>query len=387
MTIKYALYRYDTYNLGDEIQSIAAKRFLPGVDYYINRDNINDVAFEDGDTVKLIMNAWYLQSSNGALHWPPKSQQLDPLLISMFVQHDFKHYPEGKQVEKLFLSKASREFLSKYGPVGARDEGTLEFFRKNNIDSYFSGCLTLTLLPDSRVKKQSYILAVDVSQEILEFLKSKTEREVITIDTSRSSKLTTDEKMIFSRYWLMLYQSAHCVVTTRLHAMLPCLAFGTPVLAIEKSDDEDLKRRFAGLLDLTNHTSQNALLRGSYQYDIESPPANPALFKKLKSDLETKCKEYTGYDSQTSYLGDLDPNELMYQPEFISAISKLAQDSVLYEEQGKELLRLNEEKAQLLAQNKAQNSYIDELKTPGIKQSLGYLGEAVARRIKRQFKR
>ena len=36
--VKYALYKYSTENIGDEIQSIAARRFLPQVDYYIDRD-------------------------------------------------------------------------------------------------------------------------------------------------------------------------------------------------------------------------------------------------------------------------------------------------------------------------------------------------------------
>ena len=35
--IKYALLSYDTENIGDEIQSLAAKRFLPRVDLLLNR--------------------------------------------------------------------------------------------------------------------------------------------------------------------------------------------------------------------------------------------------------------------------------------------------------------------------------------------------------------
>ncbi|MBS8071164.1 hypothetical protein F6P74_06430 [Streptococcus suis] len=40
--VKYALFSYSTENIGDEIQSIAASRFLPQIDYYINRDYMND---------------------------------------------------------------------------------------------------------------------------------------------------------------------------------------------------------------------------------------------------------------------------------------------------------------------------------------------------------
>ena len=53
--VKYALYKYSTENVGDEIQSIAARRFLPRVDYYIDRDRIGEWKNKNQDeTVKLI---------------------------------------------------------------------------------------------------------------------------------------------------------------------------------------------------------------------------------------------------------------------------------------------------------------------------------------------
>ena len=57
---KYALLKYNTDNIGDEIQSLAAKRFLPQVDYYLDRDNLNSfVPVSDNEDIKLIMNGWY----------------------------------------------------------------------------------------------------------------------------------------------------------------------------------------------------------------------------------------------------------------------------------------------------------------------------------------
>ena len=51
---KYALFSYNSDNIGDEIQSIAARRFLPRVDYYINRDNINGAKFSKNEKIKII---------------------------------------------------------------------------------------------------------------------------------------------------------------------------------------------------------------------------------------------------------------------------------------------------------------------------------------------
>ena len=41
--MKYGLFKYETENIGDEIQSIAARRFfLPSVDAYIDRDRLGE---------------------------------------------------------------------------------------------------------------------------------------------------------------------------------------------------------------------------------------------------------------------------------------------------------------------------------------------------------
>lgn len=57
LAMKYALLTYSTENVGDDIQSIAARRFLPRVDYYIDRDQIGEWENNDkNETVKLIAN-------------------------------------------------------------------------------------------------------------------------------------------------------------------------------------------------------------------------------------------------------------------------------------------------------------------------------------------
>ncbi|HEM4248151.1 TPA: hypothetical protein U1X46_002073, partial [Streptococcus suis] len=57
---KFALLCYSTGNIGDEIQSVAAERFLPQVDYYLNRDYLHDfIADSTDEEIKLIMNGWY----------------------------------------------------------------------------------------------------------------------------------------------------------------------------------------------------------------------------------------------------------------------------------------------------------------------------------------
>lgn len=42
----YGLLNYDSVNIGDEIQSIAAKKFLPKVDTFVNREKLKDFSSE-----------------------------------------------------------------------------------------------------------------------------------------------------------------------------------------------------------------------------------------------------------------------------------------------------------------------------------------------------
>ncbi|MBQ1528484.1 polysaccharide pyruvyl transferase family protein, partial [Candidatus Saccharibacteria bacterium] len=237
--IKFGLFCYNTENIGDEVQSLAAKRFLPQVDYYFDRDDIDATGIKKGEKVKLIMNGWFTHKPE---NWPPKNSAIEPLLVAMHVEQSAL---EGR-VADAFISERSKEFLKKFGPVGARNYPTLDLFKKNNIDAYFSGCVTLTLNPDKAIKRGDFVLAVDVSDAVYHAMQKRTKRRIIRLDTYRSPDMTYEEKFTLAKFWLFLYQSAYSVVTPRLHTMLPCLAFKTPVFAITGRDPQ----RYAGLVDL-----------------------------------------------------------------------------------------------------------------------------------------
>lgn len=347
--MKYGLLRYETENIGDEIQSLAAKRFLPQVDYYFDRDNIDATKVKAGEKVKLIMNGWYTHHPE---NWPPKNPAIEPLLIAMHIEQDAL---DGRAKEA-FLSEDSLEFLKENGPVGARNLPTYELLRSSGVDSYFSGCLTLTLLPDKSVKKRDFVLAIDVSDEVFAEMKKRTKREVIRLDAYRTHSLGQEQKMVFAKYWLSLYQSAHAVVTTRLHCMLPCLALGTPVLAISGNDP----KRYAGLIDLTNHLTEAEFLKDSSLFDLDKPPANPELFKDFAKEIVKTCSEFTGYDSKKSYLGDEKISDLYADTNFIGLIGELSREAYRAERLELELAFSN---------------------APGIKMASKKLAEAIKRKV------
>ncbi len=74
--MQYALLAYSTYNLGDEIQSLAARQFLPRVDYMVNRDRMQASAL--GPEAFLIANGWF---SHAPENFPPPPN-LHPFWIS-----------------------------------------------------------------------------------------------------------------------------------------------------------------------------------------------------------------------------------------------------------------------------------------------------------------
>ena len=125
---KYGVLSYNSINIGDEIQSIAASRFIPEANYHINREKMSLFRSENEDhDISLIMNAWYMWRPSKFV--PPTS--IRPLLISMCI---------GKRIQsKLFLKKKVKDFLIQNGPVGCRDIRTLNYLNQNEIPAFFPG--------------------------------------------------------------------------------------------------------------------------------------------------------------------------------------------------------------------------------------------------------
>lgn len=84
--MKYGLLYYkDTDNIGDDIQSYAQSRFLPRIDYMIDREKIEQFIPNKKEYVCTIMNAWYIHDKYNFNFSP----YIYPLFISMF----FKKFP------------------------------------------------------------------------------------------------------------------------------------------------------------------------------------------------------------------------------------------------------------------------------------------------------
>jgi len=303
----YALLKYSTNNIGDEIQSIAARQFLPNIDYFIDRDKLLKY---NGPEVKLILNGWFTHNPE---NWPP-SDKIKPLFVSFHISN---------VAYSKFLSKKSIDYFKIHEPIGCRDFSTMNILRKKGIKAYFSGCLTLTLKKKG-IKKNNKVLLVDVDKKIDKKVRARFGKEIETISHAHDGKLFSlrnhplknylyrieflkklgkssfvgkflrrillkkeGEVIKFNRADRLLekYEKAKLVITSRIHVALPCLAFGTPVIFIIK-DQKDI--RFNGLTNLFN----------SYDYsEFISPECNclkrirknPNKYLKFRKELVNKC--------------------------------------------------------------------------------------------------
>ncbi len=353
--MKYGLFKYETENIGDEIQSIAARRFLPTVDELIDRDRLGE--YTPSEEVKLITNGWFMHEP---YQWPPKSEMVKPLLISMYID------PADPKVSDAFFSDEGIEYLNSHGPVGARDLSTLDLLKKHGVDAYFSGCMTLTLQRDPNIPKGDFILAVDVPQPVADMIRQHTDRPVIQSSPYFDANMSQTDRFQLAEYFLYLYQSAHAVVSTRLHAMLPSLAMGTPVFLVKDHQKYD-EKRYAGLADLVNSATDTEYLEDYSLFDVDSPKANPDTYLKIREKLISTVSEFTGYNNGSTFR-TVDFSKIASNESYIRLFTKgfhslnrallLEGDKSWLQEQNDDLHRINDD---LHKVQENQNARIEEL--------------------------
>ena len=306
--VKYGLIVAFTENLGDDIQSLAALQFLPRVDYIIHREYMAKYMnmIKNEREVKVIMNGWFM-------HLPSNwyiAKNTRPLFISF--HYAYRELP----------SRIKRD-LKSHEPVGARDLYTRKLLMREGIKSYFSGCLTLTLdygfselrNYDSLLRSKPIVLvdvpphiasvvkylwkdAIVLSHHLLKYnvvdkailritrlicklISSLSGHEIadevwkrvlIFLNLHKGMKVDLKYRFVKALSHLYLYANARCVITTRLHAALPAIAFGTPTLLLVKNPKDP---RYSGLIKFIDHI------------EIEKRAHLLYIIKKLKEFIET----------------------------------------------------------------------------------------------------
>ena len=343
----YLLFTYQSHpliNIGDYIQSLAAKRFFPNSPALVERDLLNEY---DGPAAKVIMNGWFTHRPE---NFPPS-----PAIIPLFVAFHL-----NATCKERFLSPETVAYLKQHAPIGCRDEETVRILKEKGIDAYFSGCLTLTLgyaktekpergedvyivdpmsyLPDDnsvvqvllslfylcwfirplcgifkKLKKENPIhfsfSKIGIGRFLLwarayVFLRRYVDKDVLrdahyVTHIYGNDELPSDEAR-FRRAGdlLRMYSRAKLVITSRIHCALPCLGLETPVVFVKSMDDTDKSLcRFKGLEDFFNlvgiskdriveatppNINKNITLRNKDSYK----PYRCSLIKRVRSFIE-----------------------------------------------------------------------------------------------------
>lgn len=320
--MKYGLLTYDEnkkfFNVGDNIQSLAARQFLPKVDTFLNREHLADYK---GEKLKLIMNGWFTNNYN---NWVP-SEDIEPLFVSFHVNNT---------AAPGMLNSKGIAYLKKHEPIGCRDLYTTDLLKSKGIDAYFSGCLTLTLDSygiDNSLRGDD-IFIVDLlysypswkkltydwkrllrgiqnkkvfklgqkKQHVANFIDKEVLNRAIYINQEPpAGKYTDSEKFQMAEDLLIKYATAKLVITSRIHCALPCLAMGTPVIFVNGFDSFVDLCRFDGILDLFNRIDLDSKT-GNYtsNFGLEGKIKLNTIVENLEKHhvlaepLKAKCKTF-----------------------------------------------------------------------------------------------
>ena len=276
------------FNIGDYLQSLAALQFLDKPVEYLNREMLDEY---NGEDVRLIMNGWFLHECK---HWPP-SNKIFPVFISFHL---------NSVAYEILDSKKTIDYFKKHEPIGCRDKKTMNLLRGKGVDSYFSGCLTLTLGAKYMYKgnRNNEIVFVDpyyeynkdikslffytveliknysiikkITRQMFDFVSLKKihrtaafyygYKKIFSENILKKAKYFShlvdasnfkneEEKFLYAENLISKYSRAKMVITSKIHCALPCLSLETPVLYTNASIHEQTSScRLDGLIELFN---------------------------------------------------------------------------------------------------------------------------------------
>ena len=265
--------------------------------FFVDRDGLS--GFRNEFKCKLIANGWYYLF-DGCHQW---SDCLEPLLTSVHINNTDNANEFHNVLDKL---KAA----SQKSPIGCRDFATQRFLQSNGIACFFSSCLTTTLHRKdySDGRDRSWVIFSDCSNDfyskifpidrfinknrainrINALLRNYYAQEAISYVTHECQlSVPHRERFELAKALLQRYANAKLVITSRIHAALPCLGLGTPVILVCPYDQQ----RFEGLAELLNYIWTDG---GKYSISIdrEGKVLNKADYKIYSDNLRKQCLSF-----------------------------------------------------------------------------------------------
>ncbi|MDX2255709.1 MAG: polysaccharide pyruvyl transferase family protein [Pseudanabaenaceae cyanobacterium bins.39] len=232
---------YDSRNIGDEIQTLAALNLTPQTSKLlpIHREYLDQTQFSlsNQSILPIFLNGWFTHLPD---NWPPHPS-LKPIFVGMHINAE----------KKALFDPKHKDYYNANGPIGCRDTTTLQYLESIGVEAFFSGCPTITIARP-QVERTDQVLVVDAYQEADVHVpdSSRLLSALVPQQVLEKAKFVTHnvEYYKYRRHGykfrraietLNLYATAKLVITSRLHCALPCMAMGTPCLFLNPSLNSD----------------------------------------------------------------------------------------------------------------------------------------------------
>lgn len=209
-------------NIGDDVQILAIEHLY---DYMgIKQEQRVRIPLTElanwGSEYVVLPIPFCLTSYNHDMCITQFSKKIIPVFLSFSVVADH-------------LSDADVEYLKQFEPIGCRDQYTMELLRKYSIISYLNGCMTLTLPRRPLEGVYNKIFCVDLPDAFMKYLPDEirdnaifTSHHILSTDCPNGEEEKARE--VYGEY----RDSAKLIVTTLMHATLPSIAMGIPVVLV-----------------------------------------------------------------------------------------------------------------------------------------------------------
>jgi hypothetical protein len=205
--------KHFTTNIGDDIQRLGLMTLLPKDTVFIDREDRHALmALQPSD--KLIVNGWF----NKAKH----------------------HWYKDIKAQCLYIGFYSDKPIKTDAIVGCRDTHTLGLYDK----SWLSYCTSMLLAREE--KERNGVVLCDVSKDCIIRIPEHFSQNAKVVSHEPIEGWGTNRDAEAKRL-LDIYAGAELVITSRLHVLLPCLAYGTPVVFTNRPFEPQRARGYEGL--------------------------------------------------------------------------------------------------------------------------------------------
>lgn len=212
--------------VGDDIQLLAVENLYRhmGIDYdQVIRIPFSKLSQYDGEYVILPLSFPFYGYSNGT-----NITNFSDKIVPVFL---------GFSTTLNQYNQTDIDYLKKFEPIGCRDLYTMNAVRKCGITAYCNGCLTAAF-PKKRngYDGKSKIYCVDVPDSFLGYIPKKMLENCVCVSHVVFSNECPEGTERKAREVLKNYiNDAKMIITTRMHAALPCSALGIPVILAKQN--------------------------------------------------------------------------------------------------------------------------------------------------------